>query len=106
MQATAIALLRRLLAVPPTHDVVLLSGSARAQFAMFPMNLLKSGTVGDYAITGHWARAAYDEGALVGGPVHVSVDTREPDGFNYRRVPGPVGAHARSARDCLRAHLQ
>ena len=87
VQAEAIALLRGLLAVPDTHDILLLSGGARTQFAMLPLNLLTPGTFASYAITGYWARSAYDEAAFL-GDVRIAADTREPDG-GYRRVPGP-----------------
>jgi phosphoserine aminotransferase len=87
VQAAAIALLRSLLAVPDTHEILLLGGSARGQFAMIPMNLLAPGAIGDYVVTGIWARAAYDEAVLV-GHARIAADTREPDG-SYRRVPDP-----------------
>ena len=87
VQAAAIALLRGLLAVPDTHEILLLQGGARGQFAMIPQNLIAPGTFGDYVITGLWARAAYDE-AVLAGRARIAADTREPDG-SYRRVPGP-----------------
>ncbi|HEX3765072.1 MAG TPA: 3-phosphoserine/phosphohydroxythreonine transaminase [Kofleriaceae bacterium] len=99
VQATAIALLRELLAVPDSHDILLLPGGARGQFAMLPLNLIAAGTSADYAITGFWARAAFDEAALV-GPVRIAADTREPDG-SYRRVP----ARAELAIDPRAAYL-
>jgi phosphoserine aminotransferase len=87
VQAAAIALLRSLLAVPDSHEILLLGGAARGQFAMIPMNLLAPGTAGDYVVTGTWARAAYDEAVLV-GRARIAADTREADG-SYRRVPRP-----------------
>jgi phosphoserine aminotransferase len=87
VQARAIALLRELLAVPDSHEILLLQGAARGQFAMLALNFLMPGARGDYAVTGFWARAAYDEAALVGN-VRIAADTREPDG-SYRRVPRP-----------------
>jgi len=87
VQATAISLLRTLLAVPDTHEILLLQGGARGQFAMIPLNLLTSGASADYALTGFWARAAYDEALLV-GRARIAADTREADGW-YRRVPRP-----------------
>jgi phosphoserine aminotransferase len=90
VQATAISLLRRLLAVPETHDILLLQGGARGQFAMLAMNLLTPTTFGDYVVTGLWARAAYDEAALL-GQARIVADTREADG-TYRRVPRPAEA--------------
>lgn len=87
VQAAAIARLRTLLAVPGTHEILLLQGGARGQFAMVPMNLLGPGAFGAYAITGHWARAAHDEAARL-GEVRIAADTRDPDGV-YRRIPRP-----------------
>ncbi len=87
VQAAAIALLRGLLAVPDSHEILLLGGSARGQFAMLAMNLLAPGTSADYVVTGTWARAAYDEAVLV-GRARIAADTREADG-SYRRVPQP-----------------
>jgi len=87
VQAMAIALLRQLLAVPDSHEILLLQGAARGQFAMLALNFLLPGARGDYAVTGFWARVAYDEAALVGN-VRIAADTREPDGA-YRRVPRP-----------------
>jgi phosphoserine aminotransferase len=88
VQAEAIKLLRDLLAVPDTHEVLLLAGGARTQFAMLPLNLLTPGSFAAYAITGYWARAAYEEAAML-GDARIAADTRDPDG-SYRRVPGPA----------------
>ena len=79
VQAAVISLLRRLLAVPDSHEILLLQGGARGQFAMLPLNLLKPGAFGDYVVTGVWARAAYDEASLV-GHARIAADTREADG--------------------------
>jgi phosphoserine aminotransferase len=87
VQARAISLLRSLLAVPESHEIVLLQGGARGQFAMLPFNLTAPDAPGDYILTGYWARAAYDE-ALLAGHARIAADTREPDGA-YRRLPGP-----------------
>jgi phosphoserine aminotransferase len=88
VQAAAIALLRSLLVVPDSHEILLLGGSARGQFAMLAMNLLAPGTSADYIVTGTWARAAYDEAMFV-GRARIAADTREADG-SYRRVPAPA----------------
>ncbi|HEX2689908.1 MAG TPA: 3-phosphoserine/phosphohydroxythreonine transaminase [Kofleriaceae bacterium] len=87
VQASAIALLRSLLAVPDTYEILLLQGGARGQFAMLPLNLITPGTVGNYLITGFWSRAAYDEAILV-GDARIAADAKEADGA-YRRVPRP-----------------
>lgn len=81
----AIALLRELLAIPDSHEVLLLQGGARQQFAMVPMNLLPPGRSADYLLTGHWSVQAQEEAALV-GDVRTAVDVQEDDGA-FRRIP-------------------
>ena len=87
VQAHAIALLRQLLAVPDTHEILVLQGSGRAQFAMLPLNLVRPGMHGAYALGGYWARSAYDEGLLV-AEARIAHDSRDTDGV-YRRVSRP-----------------
>lgn len=57
--------LRDLLSIPDNYKVLFLQGGASQQFAMVPMNLFKNG-VGDYIITGQWAKKAYQEAKLYG----------------------------------------
>src|SRR5437016_11557847 len=47
----AIALLRELLAVPESYDVLFLQGGATMQFAQLAMNFLHPGKSGDYVVT-------------------------------------------------------
>lgn len=62
----AIALLRELMGVGDEYDVLLLSGGARMQFAMVPLNLLHPDKSADYIVTGTWAKSALAEGKIVG----------------------------------------
>lgn len=57
--------LRELLKIPDHYKVLFLQGGASQQFAMVPMNLFKN-RVGDYIITGQWAKKAYQEAQLYG----------------------------------------
>lgn len=57
--------LRELMAIPDNYRVLFLQGGASQQFAMVPMNLMKN-RVGDYIITGQWAKKAYQEAQLYG----------------------------------------
>lgn len=57
--------LRDLLQIPGNYKVLFLQGGASQQFAMVPMNLFKN-RVGDYIITGQWAKKAYQEARLYG----------------------------------------
>ncbi len=85
----AMRLLRELLSVPDTHDILFMQGGARAQFAFVPMNLLAAGKSADYVVTGTWAKGAYEEAGVVaamqGAKVRQVVST-EKDG-RFTRVP-------------------
>ena len=67
------ALLKELLAVPDTHEILLLQGGATLQFAAIPMNLLALGTA-DYAVTGRFSGLAAKEAEKYGS-VHLAADT-------------------------------
>lgn len=57
--------LRELMNIPDNYKVLFLQGGASQQFAMIPMNLFKNG-VGDYIVTGQWAKKAYNEAKKYG----------------------------------------
>ena len=57
--------LRELMNIPDNYKVLFLQGGASQQFAMIPMNLFKN-RVGDYIITGQWAKKAWKEAKLYG----------------------------------------
>ncbi|MBQ9887442.1 MAG: 3-phosphoserine/phosphohydroxythreonine transaminase [Lachnospiraceae bacterium] len=57
--------LRDLMNIPDNYKVLFLQGGAHLQFAMVPMNLFKNG-VGDYIVTGQWAKKAYNEAKKFG----------------------------------------
>ena len=59
------AQLRQLMNIPDNYKVLFLQGGAHQQFAMVPMNLMKN-RVGDYIITGQWAKKAHAEAKLYG----------------------------------------
>ena len=52
--------LRELMQIPDNYKVLFVQGGGNMQFAMVPMNLFKN-KVGDYIITGQWAKKAYQE---------------------------------------------
>jgi phosphoserine aminotransferase len=80
----AIALTRKLLGVPDTHEVLFLQGGASTFFALLPMNLLEKGRSADYVLTGVWGEKAWAEARhaanLLGAQVHVAADTGVGDG--------------------------
>lgn len=81
----ALALVKRLYALPDTHTVLFMQGGARAQFALVPMNFLSKGQSADYLVTGTWAEGAAEEAALV-GQRKIAANTKEADG-RFLRVP-------------------
>jgi phosphoserine aminotransferase len=91
----AIALMRELLGVPESHDVLFLQGGASQLFAEVPMNLLGKGATADYVVTGAWSEKALAEArtvaALLGGEVNVACSTGTGEGKDksYVRAPKP-----------------
>src|SRR5580658_10205359 len=66
----AIALLREILAVPATHEILFVQGGASQWFAQLPMNFLPVGGSADYVTTGVWGEKAVSEAkawAAIGG---------------------------------------
>jgi phosphoserine aminotransferase len=61
----AIALVKELLAVPDTHDILFLQGGATQLFATIPMNFLNGPA--DYVVGGEWSKKAVDTGKAFGG---------------------------------------
>ena len=57
--------IRDLLKIPDNYKVLFLQGGAHQQFAAVPLNLFKN-RVGDYIITGQWAKKAWKEAKLYG----------------------------------------
>jgi phosphoserine aminotransferase len=82
MQETA-DLVRELLAVPDSHQILLLQGGAHLQFAMVPLNLLGALARADYLDTGLWSQVAIQE-ARRWGEVNVAASSAEA---GYTGVP-------------------
>jgi|SRR5688572_627996 len=80
----AISLVRELMGVPDSYDVLLLQGGASQQFAVVPMNLLPAGKSADYILTGSWSQKAYKEAKTV-GTVRVAATTEKDKKFG--RIP-------------------
>jgi phosphoserine aminotransferase len=91
----AIALLRELLGIPDTHEVLFLQGGASQLFAQIPMNLLEEGAVADYVVTGAWGEKALSEAKAVAhlfdAQVRVACTTGTGEGKekSYVRAPLP-----------------
>ncbi len=60
------SLLKELLHVPDSHEVLFMQGGASAQFALIPMNLRAPGQSADYIMTGTWSKKALKEAKILG----------------------------------------
>lgn len=60
------ALVKELLGLDDTYQVLFLGGGASLQFAMVPYNLLRNGGTAGYVNTGVWANKAIKEAKLIG----------------------------------------
>ena len=91
----AIALMRELLAIPSTHDVIFLQGGASQQFAQLPLNYFTSGKSADYIVNGVWGEKALAEaeivGKMFGATARVAGSTRVGEGkkATYLRTSRP-----------------
>lgn len=61
----ATSLLRELLAVPASHEILFLQGGASLQFVQLAMNFLEPGRPGGYVVNGAWGEKAIAEARLV-----------------------------------------
>jgi phosphoserine aminotransferase len=81
--STTKSLLRELMKIPESYEILFLGGGANLQFAMIPMNLLHQGEKADYIITGTWSKRALKE-AMIVGEVAIAASTEEE---NFKRIP-------------------
>ena len=72
--------IRDLLKIPDNYKVLFLQGGAHQQFAAVPLNLFKN-RVGDYIITGQWAKKAWKEAKLYG--TANAIASSEDETFSY-----------------------
>jgi phosphoserine aminotransferase len=81
----ATSLIKELLGVPDTHDILFYQGGATAQFALVPMNLRPLDKSADYVTTGVWGQKALKEAKHNGGLAREAATTIQ-DG-KFFRVP-------------------
>ena len=67
----AVSLVSELLGLPSNYKVLFLGGGATLQFTMVPSNLMIGSRTADYAVTGSWAKKAFDDAAKIGNAVVV-----------------------------------
>jgi phosphoserine aminotransferase len=96
----ALALLRELLAVPQSHDILFLQGGASLQFALLPMSFLPPGGLADYVLCGAWGVKAQAEAsawaAVIGAQARIAASTRQ-EGFRRAVVPAEALIDPRAA---------
>jgi phosphoserine aminotransferase len=85
--------LRALVEISDEFAVLFLGGGASLQFAMLPMNLRPAGASADYAISGHWSKAALGEAQKLGA----ARDAGSSEATKYDRIPEPLDLDPRAA---------
>ncbi|GJL82140.1 MAG: phosphoserine aminotransferase [marine bacterium B5-7] len=77
------ALAKRVFRCPDDFEVLFVQGGATLQFAMVPINFLKSGNRAGYVISGSWAKGAFSD-AKPYGEVYSAFDGAND---NFTRMP-------------------
>ena len=72
---------KELMGLGDEYEVLFIQGGGSMQFDMIPMNFLTEGKVGNYVVSGAFAKKALKEGKLIGA-THVAA-TSEAENFNY-----------------------
>lgn len=105
----ALALLRELLGVPDTYDVLFVQGGASQLFAQIPMNLVEKGRGADYLVTGAWGEKAFSEAkvatAMLGASARLAGTTGEGEGKEKRYVRAATAADLQVSPDAAYLHL-
>lgn len=94
----AILLLRDLLCISDSYEVLFLQGGASLQFSMVPMNLLTEGNTGNYILTGVWAEKALKEAEKIGKTV-ISASSKNQQ---YRFIPN---VNVKPSEDAAYLHI-
>jgi phosphoserine aminotransferase len=79
----AITLLRELMNIPDTYEVLFLQGGGSLQFSMIPMNFLQEGKTAHYILSGAWSEKALKE-AKDFGETRVLASSKDA---NYTHIP-------------------
>ena len=77
-----VAVIKRLLNLNDTFEVLFMTGGASTQFALVPMNFAPAGGTVDYINTGAWSKKAMKEAKILGKKVVVA-GSSEDKNFNY-----------------------
>jgi phosphoserine aminotransferase len=77
------ALVKELLDLPASYEVMFLQGGASTQFSMVAMNLLTQDNKAGYVDTGSWSNKAIKEAKMIGNLVTLASSKNE----NYNHIP-------------------
>lgn len=77
------SLLRELLQIPESHEVLLMQGGARLQFALIPLNFLPANKTAAFIDSGYWAHTAMQY-STYGGHTECVASSQE---HQYRSLP-------------------
>jgi len=105
----AIALLRELLAIPASHEVLFVQGGASQLFAQVPMNLVQKGQTAEYLVNGAWGEKALADGraaaAMLGGAARLACTTGTGEGKEKSYVRLPLPSEVRVSPDAPFLHV-
>ena len=73
--------LKEIMEIPDDYEILFLQGGASLQFSMIPMNLAKNNDLCYYAITGNFAKKAYEEAVKCSNAKIIS--SSENDKYSY-----------------------
>lgn len=83
IQHKAETLLRDLMVIPDTYDVLFLQGGASLQFTMVPLNMCQTNSIG-FIDTGVWSKKAIDEAERLNKGVHILASSKKD---HYTKLP-------------------
>jgi phosphoserine aminotransferase len=86
VEASARALLTKMLGLSKDWHILFLQGGASMQFHQVPLNFLPAGGSADYLLTGAWAAKAFKEAKFLGA-AHEVASSKEA---NYTYIPDPA----------------
>jgi len=92
------SLMREVIGVPDTHEILFVQGGASQLFAQIPMNFAHVGKCADYVVTGAWGEKAVSEAKVVAKMLntttHVAASTGEGDARVKTASPHALTCHA------------
>ena len=93
------ALLREIMGIPDNYKVLFMQGGASLQFALVPLNLMTGSGKAAFAVTGQWAKKAYEEAGRLGEAICVA--SSKDKTFSYIPEVDPASIPA----DCDYFHI-